>query len=279
MVKKDKKKLIIRILVGIVFVCMLSWYAFAAFIEVNSKIPFGYQEKMPTKYVAHRGLSSEYYQNSYSAFYYANKTPFFGGIECDIWRTLDGVWVCCHDDTPFVDKSIKVTKSNFSDIENLPLDTTDKGEFVDSKDVYITTYEKYLGIMRYSDKKAFVEIKSEYSQEVIGELVKYTIERCNIARVIFISFYKNALENVLLYRRFTSVMLLSKDVYTSYFYAKMGYNVGLNKKIVDKKEGRIELLHTNKSFAYIYTVNSFEEAEKYENLGADYIATDYILKQ
>lgn len=279
MAKKDINKLLIKILISIVFVCLSCWYAFAAFIEVNSQFPSQYKQGLATKYVAHRGLSSKYYQNTYDAFYYAEKSSFFGGIECDIWRTLDGVWVCCHDNTPFVDKTIKVSESNFADIENLPLDTTNRGELVDiQEDIYITTYQRFLDIMRYSKKQAFVELKYEYSQDIIGELVDYTKDRCALSRVFFISFNKKVIERVLIHRKYTNVMILSKDVYTSYFYAKMSYNLGINKKIIDKKASRIDLLHKNKCFAYIYTVNDLEEAKRYEDLQVDYIATDYILE-
>jgi glycerophosphoryl diester phosphodiesterase len=279
MIKKDKLSLIKNILAGIIFCILLLWYGAASFIQVNSQVSYGYKQGVSTKFVAHRGLSSEYFQNTYDAFFFAEESKFFGGIECDIWRTLDGVWVCCHDDTPFVDKSIKVSESNFVDIKNLPLDTSKKGEFVkDGEDIYITLYEDFLKIMKGSRKHAFVEIKFPYSQEIIGELVDYTNDRCSISRVSFISFHKKVVERVQTHRKAASIMLLSNDMFSSYFYAKMGYNLGLSSGIIDKRGSRIDLSHKNNSFVYVYTVNSLEDAKKYEILKVDYIATDYILK-
>lgn len=281
MKKEDKKKkIVVTIFTCIILICLLVWYAFAAYIQVNTRISSDYLQGTVTKYVAHRGLSSEYYQNTYDAFYYAEETTFFGGIECDIWRTLDGVWVCCHDDTPFEDKSIKVSERNFADIENLPLDTKNRGELVkDGQDIYITTYEQYLGIMRYSRKKAFVEIKFGYSQEIIEELIDFTSQKCKLSKVIFISFNKKVLELVATYTRQVKIMLLSNKEFASYLYAKMGYNLGLSKNVLNKRESRVELLHEHNSFAYVYTVNSLEEAKKFEEMEVDYIATDYDLNK
>lgn len=277
MAKSNKSKRILNIVFIVVFTIMLLWYAFASFIQVNYHISYDYKEGLATKFVAHRGFSSKYFQNTYDAFYYADMSSFFGGIECDIWRTLDGKWVCSHDDTPFVDKNIKISQSNFDDIKNLPLDTKERGEFVDvSEDIFITPYEDFLGIIKYSRKKAFVEIKFEYDTEIIEELVDFTKDKCNLIKVIFISFNKKVMESIASYNISTSVMLLSNDKVKSYFYAKMGYNLGASKEIL--KQNRVELLHKNKSLAYVYTVNTLEEADKFEEMEVDYIATDYELK-
>lgn len=277
MAKNRKSKLILNIAFIAVFVIMLLWYAFASFIQVNYHISYDYKEGAATKFVAHRGLSSKYFQNTYDAFYYAEKSAFFGGIECDIRRTLDSIWVCSHDDTPFVDKSIKISQSNFDDIKDLPLDIKVRGEFVDaSKDIFITPYEEFLDIIKYSRKKAFVEIKSSYEREILEELVDFTKNKCNPSKVIFISFYKKVVESIASYSISASVMMLSSDKVTSYFYAKMGYSLGLSKEII--KQNRVELLHKNNSLAYVYTVNTLEEANKFEEMEVDYIATDYELK-
>ncbi|NLL56245.1 MAG: hypothetical protein GX242_03420 [Clostridiales bacterium] len=278
MIKNKKYNTIIKIIVVILFIILLCWYGMAAYIHVNSQISYGYKPGMPPRYVAHRGLSGEYFENSYDAFFYAEKSSFFGGIECDIWKTLDDVWVCCHDDTPFVDKTIKVTESKYDDIKNLPLDTSSKGEnVVIEKELYITTYEQFLSIMRYSTKQAFVEIKKEYEKSDIEKLVDYTRSRSNMSKIVFISFHIKVMEMVQSYRPTASVMPLSNNIFVTYFLAKMGYNMGISKKIIDKKPSMIELVHSSKSFVYVYTVNNLEEANKYIDMGVDYIATDYIL--
>lgn len=276
--KTNVKRIILSVTASVLFLCVTFWFALTAYIHVNYHTSIDYKEGVVTKYVAHRGLSSEYYQNTYDAFFFASNGTFFGGIECDIWRTLDGVWVCCHDDTPFVDKTVKVSENNFADIENLPLDITDRGEFVDGdKDIFITTYAKYLSIMRYTRKKAFVEIKYQYSQEIISELVEYTADKTVISRVVFCSFNKKVIDRVIYKNKLVTVMVLSNVLNISYLYAKMGFSLGLNKTLLDKRQSRIELLHDNNSFVYVYTVNTSEEAQKYEDMGVDYIATDYVL--
>lgn len=55
------------------------------------------------RYIAHRGLSSEYYENTEAAFRAAAESSFFFGIETDIYRTADGKYVCAHDNAAFAD--------------------------------------------------------------------------------------------------------------------------------------------------------------------------------
>lgn len=274
--KLTKKKIFITIVGSILFLCLLSWFVVIAYVEVNKHSSNDYKEGQITKYIAHRGLSSEYYQNTYQAFFWASMSNFFSGVECDVWRTKDGVWVCCHDDNPFADDTILVSESNFADIESLPLDTEDKGEFVEiTGDIYITKFEKYLSVMQYSRKTAYVELKYEYSQENVKELMDFIKSNISIYKITFCSFNKKVIEKVLIENENVDVMLFSNSEINSYLYAKMGYNLGLNKTLLNEHPSRIELLHENKSVINVYTVNTVEEADKYEDMGVDYITTDY----
>ena len=48
------------------------------------------------KLIAHRGFSSQAPENSIPAFEKALESGFYG-IECDIWKTLDGEFMVSHD--------------------------------------------------------------------------------------------------------------------------------------------------------------------------------------
>lgn len=272
----NTKQIIITVIACVVFIAMLSWYAIVCIIQVNYHYAIDYRQSEGVKYVAHRGLSGEYFQNTYEAFRAADNSAFFGGIECDIRMTKDGVWVCSHDDTPFKDKKIKVSQSYFDEIKNLPLDTTDRGENVGiTEEIFITAYEQFLNIMRFSRKRGFVEIKGSYDDETLGKLVDFTKTKAGLTKIVFIGFDKKVIESIASYNISAKVMLLTNKVVDSYFYVNMGYNVGLNKNILDKRPDRVKTLHKNNSFAYVYTINSKAEAEKYEKMGVDYIVTDY----
>jgi glycerophosphoryl diester phosphodiesterase len=276
--KFNKKKIFMRVIGGLAFICLFSWFTMTTYIQINYNKSSDYKEGIVTKYIAHRGLSSKYYQNTYNAYYWACMSSFFSGVECDIWRTKDGEWVCCHDDTPFIDKTILVSESDYDDIVDLPLDTSDRGEFVEiTGDIYITPFTDYIKILKYSNKTPFVEIKYDYSQEIVAELINLIEETSNIYKYYFCSFEKDVIEKVLNEYSNAKVMLFSSSEINSYFYCKMGFNVGLNKTVLWENQSRIELAHENKSVIDVYTINTYEEALKYVNLGVDYITTDYVL--
>ena len=49
------------------------------------------------KKIAHRGLSKRAPENTKAAFQLALEEDFFG-IECDIWKSLDGKYIISHDE-------------------------------------------------------------------------------------------------------------------------------------------------------------------------------------
>jgi glycerophosphoryl diester phosphodiesterase len=55
------------------------------------------------EYIAHRGLSSTFFQNTAASFAAAGQNSFFSAIETDIYLTKDYHIVCVHDENPFRD--------------------------------------------------------------------------------------------------------------------------------------------------------------------------------
>ena len=51
---------------------------------------------MKIKRIAHRGFSSEAPENTQASFAMAVEGDFYG-VECDIWKSKDGVYVVSHD--------------------------------------------------------------------------------------------------------------------------------------------------------------------------------------
>ena len=54
-------------------------------------------KKRNTKMIAHRGLSGLEKENTISAFVAAGNRSYYG-IECDVHKTKDGIFVIIHDD-------------------------------------------------------------------------------------------------------------------------------------------------------------------------------------
>lgn len=280
MAKSKGKKLIFIIIGCVLFAALLVWFGFAAYVQVNYRNTAEHKEGAVTKYIAHRGLSSEYFENSYDAFYEASMRTFFSGIECDIRLTKDQVWVCSHDDNPFYDTSVKISESSFDDIKGLPLNLDRRGEFVDGgKQVFIATLEEYLETLKYSYKTGYIEIKCDLTKNQAAILLENIKSGANMKRIVLCSFDKNVIDTLLAENRSLTVMLFTSNDLNSYLYSQMGFSVGMSVSLLEKRPQRIEQLHKKKSAVNVYVINDKAEADKYVLMGVDYITTDYDLNK
>lgn len=267
------KIIAVALLVAVVFVM----YGFLAFLKINS-VDGGYRhadEKNRTLLIAHRGLSSDYYQNTFEAFWAASENVAFGGIECDVWRTKDGVWVCCHDENPFEDESILISECNYSDAVKLPLKMSLAGERVDkTKKYYLSTLDDYLDCIS-ADKYAFIEIKKEYDAATVNNLMAKITSRVGIKNLIMCSFKLSQLQIINDYNSRIRTLAFTKRDILAFCYTKMNFNVGCNKIIMNKKT--VERLHSNNKFVLAYTITTAEEKAAFTAMGVDFVVSDYAL--
>lgn len=271
--KKPYRITIIAIAAILVILLTLVWVMFAI-ISLHYTDTFGYNGYNGTKVIAHRGYSGMYYDNTEQSFQAAADNPFFDGIETDIRRTKDGVWVCSHDDNPFKDKDVYITKSNYDDIKNLPLDVSNAQEGADlSIEYFIPTYEEYLEICASSGKIALIEIKGKYSSKDLTDPVNDAITLLGYNRALFGSFTLSSIESVLEIQRYARVLLFAGQSIVAYCFNNMGYNIGVNKKILN--DTVIERAHENDTAVFVYTIIEENEYAEYEAMKVDYIITNY----
>lgn len=145
------------------------------------------------KYIAHRGYSDKYYENTEAAFRGAAEEDFWG-IETDIRVTKDGFLVCHHDEeATFNDgTSLTVAEATLAELTAKPLggDGTDDGS-------YIPTFSSYLRVCKEAGKFAVVEMKDpSYTDAAIDLMLAeidtyYSRANCNI-----ISFHEDVLQIV-----------------------------------------------------------------------------------
>ena len=273
----DKKKLIIKIATIVVAILLVAVWVFLAVITLNSVRYAGrYDEDEGTRYIAHRGYSSAYFQNTYQSFAAAAWSDFFQGIETDVWRTKDGVYVCSHDNNPFADKNILITESNFADIANLPLDLSLIAETADrTKNYRICKLEEYLMLCRGYQKTAFIEIKHDFTEEEAIEFARYVFGKISYSRVYFCSFNKDVIDHIYSEYRYANIELFTASSAKAYFYQKCGYNVVVNKNALSKNS--VKRAHKKGLFIGAYTVNDIDEAERLAEMGVDWITTDTVL--
>ncbi len=225
-----------------------------------------------TKFIAHRGLSSQCFENSKEAFLRAGKSPFFFGIETDIWLTADGKWLCAHDNDPFVDSGKLISELTADEAATLPLDTSISQCERPIGDTFICTFEKYLEICKRFGKVPVIELKYVANAEEIENLSATVSEVFDIGEVMFISFHA---ENISLLKGIGArAMRLAKSLSIATDVINSGESVGLNyKKLTTSllKSAKQKGAEIN-----VYTINNKNTAERFVKLGVDYITTDFI---
>lgn len=227
----------------------------------NTPIDFG-----DTRFIAHRGLSSEYYENTASAFTAAGESDFFYGIETDIWQTLDKQFVCAHDRNPFDDRSKKIDQITLDEALELPLKNN-------SSPQKIATFEEFLDICSKYDKNAFIHLKitgiSEADAKAILEILGAK-EMLDVST--FISFSKADLDLIKQIYPAANVQVLYSIENNRLASFDFGENINSSQpkltacQIAKAKESGVEV--------GVWTVNDIKQAQKFANMGVNYITTD-----
>ncbi len=275
--RKSKLKLAIIISVAVVLIGLLTFgYATFAYVHLNSFYSYDYSNYSSTKYIAHRGYSGAYYDNTEESILGASENTFFDGIETDIRLTKDKVWVCVHDDNPFVDKNILVSQSNYEDIKGLPLDTSNAHEKADKTKTYtLCTYERYLEILKSCNKIALIEVKGKYTQEELTPAVNRAFEMLSQSKIFFAGFDIKNLQHVKKINSRAKLLAFGNDLYEGYCYTKMGFNLGINYQ--NAKKSVIERAHDNDHLIFTYTVDDKAIAQNLIENHVDFVITNVCL--
>lgn len=232
-------------------------------------LPEDYSIGKNVKFIAHRGLSGEYYENSEQAFRAAADSDFFYGIETDIYFTADGVAVCAHDDDAFTDAAVTITQSWYSDIAKLPLKENSYG-FTGTE---ICTMDTYLSICAESGKAAVIELKQEdMTDEEIKFIIDSAREYCG-DNFVLICFDKAAIEVAESYDNGIVTQHLSNYGFLGLLSVWDGYNISLTHGKMSKT--LVREAHKHGREVGVWTVNEYDLVEKYADMGVDYITTNF----
>ncbi len=138
--------------------------------------------------IAHRGFSAVAPENTAPAFIEAGLAGF-GGAECDVYRTKDGVWVVQHDMHTYrmMDKSSFVEKVTY---EKLKTYITDNGSNIGNyPELRICSLDEYLGICQQYDMTPVIELKGPNNTEHYDEIIA-SVERFGLTdKAVYISFH------------------------------------------------------------------------------------------
>lgn len=176
---------------------MISALASGSTVSSSYKITVPSFDKKKTTLIAHRGYSGIAPENTKASFKQAAAQANFGAIECDVYRTTDGVYVIHHD------KNLKrifglnkvVYQCSYEEIRSLFAiggNNPDKYSFEDRR---ICRLDEYMEIIKQTDKRAVIELKQAYNQDITNELFDKISSYGINDRIDIISFSYEALDN------------------------------------------------------------------------------------
>ncbi len=262
-------KTLLNILLIILLTIITIIGCFELFIAVE-KISLPEEDITQTRYIAHRGLSSKYYQNTRDAFYYAGQTDFFYGIETDLFFTKDQKIVCSHDNNPFVDENVLIENLTLEEALTLPLSRT-KGIVVENKEEYLCTFTDYLNICKESNKVPIIELKGTMTITQLSTILREIKTIFALDDVTIIAFSTTNVDRLYALEPTLNIQLLCSNPAKTFLYAKLGYNVSANYKVsyINK------ILPKNNKINAFWTLNDKNTIDTFVKNGCLYITTDY----
>ena len=149
------------------------------------------------KLEGHRGYSDKYPENTLLAFEEAGKRREYSGIETDVHRTSDGVFVLMHDST--IDRTTNGTgKPSAYTYEELQAFYIDGGNGWDAKyanQLKIPKLTEYLAICRKYGKIPYIQV-DQIESSYLGELIELLDKKGWKGRCVLTSFTLSDLQAV-----------------------------------------------------------------------------------
>ena len=254
-------------------------------------------DRKQAKIIAHRGGSLEL-ENTIGAFISSANRSFFG-IETDIHVTIDGRFIVYHDDNTsrLLTENLIVEETDYETLRNLKFRPyRNRTERIDIK---MPCLEEYIDICKYYNKTCILEIKNTFKKEDLKKVCDIYKEYGYLDNVIFIAFY---IENLLhikelypeanvqflvdaneegLYKRLSARGLdlhvqETKSVQTLMLDFLQSHGIDLDVWDQSTDQNLIDECHKRGMKVNVFTVNTPEEAQKFIDMGADFITSDCL---
>ena len=225
--------------------------------------------------VAHRGCSGLEKENTNAAFVAAGNRSYFG-IETDVHRTLDGKFVCFHDDTTgrvAIDNMV-VEQTTFDTLRALVL--TDRDGQKGRSDLRMPTLQEYVQICKKYGKVGVLELKNTFDVVDLIKIVEIIKAEDYLHGIIFISF---SLENMI------NMRTMLPEQPCQYLLSKWGddtieilkkYHLDLDIRHTALTEERIAALHENGIKVNCWTVDDPDRAAELIEWGVDYMTSNIL---
>lgn len=231
--------------------------------------------KRNTLMVAHRGLSGLERENTAAAFIAAANRTYYG-IETDIYRTLDGKFVICHDSA-----LLRLVGEDVS-VESLTLDTIQSLVLYDTygtktrADLRLPTLENYIDICKRYGKHCVLELKSAFTDEETERFINVIKELDYLEGVTFISFNYENLKRVKKILPEQSCQYLFSDVTDETIEMLVNDKIDLDIHYSKLTQELVNKLHAAGIIINCWTVDNPDSAERVAAMGVDYITSNIL---
>ena len=206
--------------------------------------------------VAHRGVSGIEKENTCAAFVAAGNRSYYG-IETDVHRTLDGHFVCIHDDTTgrVAIDNLKVEESTF--------DT-------------IPTLREYVRVCKKYGKVGVLELKGNYEPADLQAIIDIIKGEDYLSGIIFISF---SLQNMICVRALLPkqpCQYLISSFPEDLIDTLVKYDLDLDIHYKALTEENLAALKEKGIRVNVWTVDNPEDAKRLIGWGVDYITSNIL---
>ncbi|MBO4396118.1 MAG: hypothetical protein J5819_07210 [Eubacterium sp.] len=241
---------------------------------------------MEIKKIAHRGLSAWAPENTEISFRLATECDCYG-IECDIWRTLDGTFLISHDNSLKRMCGVRkyITECRYEELKDI---TVNSGNLVEeSPTQHICTLKRYLSVVSKSDKMAVIEIKEELENRELQFLLDIIRSYRMYDRTILISsmaksvlrlrhdlcFPKERLQYVHGARSRDAYVPVNDDLISRL----IRHEIGLDSRFTLLHENDVDRMHDEGLTVNVWTVNTEKDyLHVTEELGVDMVTMNDV---
>ena len=226
-------------------------------------------------FVAHRGCSGLEKENTNAAFVAAGNRSYYG-IETDIHRTADGKIVVVHDaDLKRVaGENVPVEEVSLSVAQSVVL--FDKDDTKNRFDLRVSTLENYIGICKKYEKHSVLELKSDFTDAEIAQIIDIIRDYDYLEHVTFISFVYDNLVKLRKVLPTQSAQFLFCEVTDEIIDRVVADKLDIDIYYKALTEENVKRFHELGLVINCWTVDDAEAAEQLAAWGVDYITSNIL---
>lgn len=230
-------------------------------------------EKKNVLMVAHRGLSGLETENTQCAFVAAGNRSYYG-IETDVHATKDGKYVISHDENlvRIFGKDVLIRDLTFDEVRKV---RKDENGYVPEYTV-VPTLAEYLSVCKKYGKVSVLELKVDFSEAQLHEIVA-EVEAADMQNdVVYISFFDSVMVRMRAILPDARLQFLTCEVSDRVINFLLEYKLGIDCGYGSLTKENVALMKSRGIEVNCWTVNDAADAEKLVSYGVDYITTNVL---